>query len=410
MFLHASSIAVFLLAAFLSVCLAADTYSFTTEFGRFTLQVEQGTKDLGKTWFGRIDLEEKHRSNPTVKICERYAAAIYAKIAQTGDILATGRNTKKKDAGLFGMRGSPEVLVSVYTYKNSPYLWVSTLPRGVGQVKAKERINGVPGTTQKSAFILKSKLNKAGANSYYGALPDDVDSQIHAEEAAFALFETNPPMGLDLAGRQTYPAGSVVGTWHRGESTKRDKALVGELKPACSGDTGKNNVPCSVVTRALGVRARIEGEPFSEEEGTKRPASSDGNTNDPKHPKYDASIGSSKCHRALEDDADADSMGAACPLPNRKTSALHKGSQHTRTNLHARPTSSRKKGAAHPTTLKTMRATATGARNLKSKPTSVAAARQRPTKTRQGRPTKTTRRATVKTGKSRTSYANGSED
>lgn len=392
------SFTVVLILALPSLCLAAAAVEFTTSLGDFGLLVEQASRsgNPGKTWLGRIELQARHRANPTIKICEEYAEAIYKAIAQTGNIMGNNKpiDIKKnpklpaRDTDLFGSGDSKDLVVSAYTYKDSRYLWVSSLPRGLGMVQAKKRINGEfkeaieagrPRT--KSATLLRSKLDKIKAPTDY------VDSQIHAEEAAFALFETDNV--VNLSDQSKYPAGSVVGSWHREKTDVLSEAEAGEPMPACNPDTNikKENKACSIVTGELGVKARLEPVASGNSRGIKRPPPSDGEAGSSKNP---------KCRRGIENGAD--DMGPACPLPRPKSSTSRKGTQHTKSNLRARPTSSRKKGAA-PTTLRTMHATAAGTRNQRTKPTSAPAARQRPTNTKQVRPTRTTRGAATKTGK-----------
>lgn len=307
----------------------------------------------GSTWTGQLLLPEKFKSSPEVYHCEFLASQIYKALLSLDD-----------DDRVMGPK-TADVAVSVYTYPKSDYYWVSTIPRGTGLATAKSRIS-------RDAPILRRRLRPLPPSTA------GVTHRVHAEEGAFSLFEQSQVYPFE-AGAETYPPGSVVGTWNMYKAKNRK---VGKKRAPCEVDSVldknalKNNRACEIVTEELHVTVRavdgtIRNSPASssgtgnhgttthpaEGQGTKRPVSPGSSDDDHKRPKNDPGEGPSNCARGLIPHKQGTVV--ACRLPTAK---------HT--------------SKGRPTTLRTVHTAAAGTKTGKTKPTATGAARQRPTNTR----------------------------
>lgn len=240
--------------------------------------------------------------------CEHLASLVYQALLSLGD-----------NSRVMGPQKA-DVVVSVYTYANSDFFWVSMLPRGAGLVAAKSRID--------ETLLLRNALNPRPPSTAA------VTHRVHAEEGAFSLFEASHAYAFQ-EGDERYPLGSVVGTWHM---HKAPNPKVGQRRAPCQVDTAdeknrlKNNRACEVVTEELEVSVRtVAGDIRT------RPA---------------------VCGRGLTSHKEGGDV-VACPLPRPK--------QSTRVHL---------------TTLRTVRTAPAGTRTHKGKPTATGAVRQRPTHTK----------------------------
>lgn len=191
--------------------------------------------DKGSTWTGKVTLPENFAY--TVAACEGLAGEYYAAIRQDVGFTTPISDTQSPILSrLFGEKTStrPRVNgISVYTFRDSQFAWVGSLPKGAGLAEVKRAI-----TTRHGPLF--EAVKRGGI----------VDHRVHSEELAWSQFESDPLGGINLSSSARYPGGSITGTYQGG-----DNDVEGRRKNACSpSDSTKGFAEsCTTVAERLGV-------------------------------------------------------------------------------------------------------------------------------------------------------------